>query len=339
MSVSAASPTVVSNRPSCSRAARRTTAVGSRTNEELRSSRRSASLGSRYRSRRNVCWRRRTPSPSTMWTPNSSTLSLGCRPSDRVEHGGTRARQQVVVVVELHDPLAGGDLHGTVHVLDQRQRGPVPDVAVPRGPAVQDPSHHVTGGAVVGPVGDGHLDLLGHGRDRLDDRAQRPLEQAGTVAGRHRDRQRGRLHVVHPSPVAGRAATVRAWRALTALRRTRLGRPRRSPRRGPPRWPWSPSWSGPSWPALVWHATRLNPVDAWVMGWQERADSHADAGRRRSSPRTLPAGVMLMTMVASAAVAWLAGRRDARGPRPHGGPRRPGGRGAAQGPRASHMER
>ena len=180
----------------------------------------------------------------------------------------------------------------------------------PAGPAVQDPSHHVTGGAVVGPVGDGHLDLLGHGRDRLDDRAQRPLEQAGTVAGRHRDRQLGRLHVVHPSPVAGRAATVRAWRALTALRRTRPGRPRRSPRRGPPRWPWSPSWSGPSWPALVWHATRLNPVDAWVMRWQERAYSHAN-GVAEIVSGTLPAGVTLITMVAGAAVAWLAGRRDA----------------------------
>ena len=61
---------------------------------------------------------------------------------------------------------------------------------------------------------------------------------------------------------------------------------------------------------LVWHATRLDPVDAWVMGWQERAYSHAD-GVAEIVSGTLPAGVMLVTMVAGAAVAWLAGRRDA----------------------------
>ena len=27
--------------------------------------------------------------------------------------------------------------------------------------------------------------------------------------------------------------------------------------------------------ALVWHATRLDPVDAWVMRWQDIAYSHA----------------------------------------------------------------
>ena len=65
MSVAVASPTVVSNRPSWSRAARRTTAVVRRAKEELRSSRRSASFGSKYRSRRNRCSRRCTPSRST----------------------------------------------------------------------------------------------------------------------------------------------------------------------------------------------------------------------------------------------------------------------------------
>jgi membrane-associated phospholipid phosphatase len=60
---------------------------------------------------------------------------------------------------------------------------------------------------------------------------------------------------------------------------------------------------------LVWHATRLNPVDAWVMGWQERAYSHAN-GVAEIISGTLPAGVTLMVIVASAAVAWLAGRRD-----------------------------
>ena len=27
--------------------------------------------------------------------------------------------------------------------------------------------------------------------------------------------------------------------------------------------------------ALVWHATQIDPVDAWVMRWQETAYSHA----------------------------------------------------------------
>jgi membrane-associated phospholipid phosphatase len=61
---------------------------------------------------------------------------------------------------------------------------------------------------------------------------------------------------------------------------------------------------------LVWHATRLDPVDAWVMRWQVLAHSHA-SGVAAIVSDTLPAGVMLMTMVAGAALAWLAGRRDA----------------------------
>jgi membrane-associated phospholipid phosphatase len=61
--------------------------------------------------------------------------------------------------------------------------------------------------------------------------------------------------------------------------------------------------------ALVWHATRLDPVDVWVMRWQERAYSHASGVAATVSSTVLP--VMLMTMVAGAALAWLAGRRDA----------------------------
>jgi membrane-associated phospholipid phosphatase len=60
---------------------------------------------------------------------------------------------------------------------------------------------------------------------------------------------------------------------------------------------------------LVWHATRLDLVDAWVMRWQELAHSHAN-GVAAIVSGTLPP-VMLMTMVAGAALAWLAGRRDA----------------------------
>ena len=61
---------------------------------------------------------------------------------------------------------------------------------------------------------------------------------------------------------------------------------------------------------LVWHATRLNAVDAWVMRRQELAFSHAH-GVAETVSGVLPAGVTLMIMVAGAAVAWLAGRRDA----------------------------
>ncbi len=62
--------------------------------------------------------------------------------------------------------------------------------------------------------------------------------------------------------------------------------------------------------ALVWHATRLNPFDAWVLRWQVRASSHIDEAAKTVS-RIVPAGVTVVIMVASAALAWRAGRRDA----------------------------
>lgn len=61
---------------------------------------------------------------------------------------------------------------------------------------------------------------------------------------------------------------------------------------------------------LVWHATRLNQVDAWVMRWQEQARPHA-RGLAAVVAATLPAGIVLVTIVAGATVAWRAGRRDA----------------------------
>jgi membrane-associated phospholipid phosphatase len=61
---------------------------------------------------------------------------------------------------------------------------------------------------------------------------------------------------------------------------------------------------------LVWHATRLDPVDSWVMRWQERIHSH-DGGVAAIVAETLTVGAMLGTMVAGATLAWLAGRRDA----------------------------
>jgi undecaprenyl-diphosphatase len=60
---------------------------------------------------------------------------------------------------------------------------------------------------------------------------------------------------------------------------------------------------------LVWHATRLDPVDAWVMRWQERIHSHD--GGVAGFVATLTVGVMLLTIGASAVLACLAGRRDA----------------------------
>ena len=59
----------------------------------------------------------------------------------------------------------------------------------------------------------------------------------------------------------------------------------------------------------VWHASRLDPFDAWVMRWQELAHSHAGGVAAIVSGTLLP--VMLMIMVAGAVFAWLAGRRDA----------------------------
>jgi membrane-associated phospholipid phosphatase len=61
--------------------------------------------------------------------------------------------------------------------------------------------------------------------------------------------------------------------------------------------------------ALVWHATQLDPVDAWVLRWQEIAYTRAGGIAAIVSGTLRP--VALMTMVAGAALAWLARRRDA----------------------------
>jgi len=62
--------------------------------------------------------------------------------------------------------------------------------------------------------------------------------------------------------------------------------------------------------ALVWHATRLNPFDAWVLRGQERANAHVNEAAKTVS-RIVPAGVTVVIMAASAALAWRSGRRDA----------------------------
>ena len=60
--------------------------------------------------------------------------------------------------------------------------------------------------------------------------------------------------------------------------------------------------------ALVWHATRLDPVDAWVMRWQELASAHARGLAAVVSATLGP--VALLTMVAGAALGWLVKRLD-----------------------------
>jgi hypothetical protein len=52
--------------------------------------------------------------------------------------------------------------------------------------------------------------------------------------------------------------------------------------------------------ALVWHATRLDPFDAWVMRWQELASAHVRGLAAVVSATLGP--VALLTMVAGAAL-------------------------------------
>jgi membrane-associated phospholipid phosphatase len=60
---------------------------------------------------------------------------------------------------------------------------------------------------------------------------------------------------------------------------------------------------------LVWHATRLVPIDAWVMHWQERVHAHGDRVAETVAG-ILPVAATVIVVV-DAVVAWLAGRRDA----------------------------
>jgi undecaprenyl-diphosphatase len=62
--------------------------------------------------------------------------------------------------------------------------------------------------------------------------------------------------------------------------------------------------------ALVWHAVRLDAVDAWVLQWQNRAYVHGDEVAEHVAG-VVTVGVALVAMVAGAVLACLAGRRDA----------------------------
>jgi membrane-associated phospholipid phosphatase len=61
--------------------------------------------------------------------------------------------------------------------------------------------------------------------------------------------------------------------------------------------------------ALVWRATTLNRVDAWVLRWQNVAFEHAKAAAVIVSDTLVP--VVLVAMLTAAAAAWRAERRDA----------------------------
>jgi hypothetical protein len=61
--------------------------------------------------------------------------------------------------------------------------------------------------------------------------------------------------------------------------------------------------------ALVWHATKLNRVDAWAYRWQEVAYQHGNRAAEVVSDMEAPA--VVLAMLACAFVAWRAARRDA----------------------------
>ena len=61
--------------------------------------------------------------------------------------------------------------------------------------------------------------------------------------------------------------------------------------------------------AMVWHATQLNPFDAWVLHWQELAYHRGHRVAAIISGTVLP--VAVLTAVAGAAQAWLVDRWDA----------------------------
>ena len=60
--------------------------------------------------------------------------------------------------------------------------------------------------------------------------------------------------------------------------------------------------------ALVWHATRLDSVDAWVLRWQDLAFTQADGLATIVSATLKPA--VLLTMGAAAVFGWWVKRRD-----------------------------
>jgi membrane-associated phospholipid phosphatase len=93
------------------------------------------------------------------------------------------------------------------------------------------------------------------------------------------------------------------------------GRPRPSPVASPPL---APPWAilvavaalviGILLAALVWHATRLHPVDAWVLRWQELALTRVGGVASIISETLTP--VVVLTMVTGAVLGWRVQRWD-----------------------------
>jgi membrane-associated phospholipid phosphatase len=79
--------------------------------------------------------------------------------------------------------------------------------------------------------------------------------------------------------------------------------------------PWAPAVAvavlalGTLLTAMVWHASQLNPFDAWVLHWQELAYHRGHRVAAIISGTVLP--VAVLTAVAGAAESWLADRWDA----------------------------
>jgi membrane-associated phospholipid phosphatase len=59
---------------------------------------------------------------------------------------------------------------------------------------------------------------------------------------------------------------------------------------------------------LVWHTTRLDPIDAWVLRWQEVALAHAGGVASIVSATLTP--VVVLTMVTGAVLGWRVQRWD-----------------------------
>ena len=61
--------------------------------------------------------------------------------------------------------------------------------------------------------------------------------------------------------------------------------------------------------AFVWHATRLDTIDAWVLRWQELALTHGGGLAAIVSATLAP--VVILTMLAGASLGWRV-QRSAR---------------------------
>ena len=112
-----------------------------------------------------------------------------------------------------------------------------------------------------------------------------------------------------PRRIAVPAVIVASCRPRVGSRPARPVRRARSPRPGPAGSRSRAVLLGALLAALVWHATKLDRVDAWAYRWQEVANQHG--GRVAEVVSGTEAPVVLLTMLACAFVAWRAGRRDA----------------------------